>query len=271
MDTQISSDELLGPLPIMGTCVTPFHSSAHAVECISRRIAERKRTFCVAINGAKLYYARRHPAVATALRAADFWLCDGICAVLAAWLLQGRRVRRCTDGFLESLLAKSEANRWKVFLLGASQESNQGAVGYLRENYPALQIAGSRDGYFDNATDILGVINQSGADILVIGMGTPRQELWVAEHLPLLSPLCIVTVGGALDVLSGTARRAPNIFRKTGTEFVYRLLSEPSKKRWRRLCQVCIAGTDVLAEYVRLRLSRRHRTDNENKRSVSFH
>jgi len=102
----------------------------------------------------------------------------------------------------------------------------------------------------------------------VVGMGSPRQEVWVAQHLDRLQPRCIVTVGGALDVLSGRAKRAPRIFRRTGTEFLYRLLAEPGRKRWARHLEACAAGIDILKECARIRLLGHPETKETDRRGT---
>lgn len=242
------------PLSIMNAALTPFASRAHAIQCIAARIACGERAFCVAINAAKLYYARRHADFARALGSADYGLCDGVGAVLAARMLRGVRIRRCTDGFLEGLMAEARRNEWKVFLLGATPGSNEGAANSLLRRYPGLQVVGRRDGYFEDSTAVIRAVNDSRAQVLAVALGSPRQELWVAQHLGLLQPSCIVTVGGAFDVLSGRAKRAPRLFRRTGTEFLYRLFTEPNRKRWARHLEVCAVGIDILKEYARTRL-----------------
>jgi N-acetylglucosaminyldiphosphoundecaprenol N-acetyl-beta-D-mannosaminyltransferase len=241
------------PLPILNAAVTPFASRAHAIRCISARVLGGGRAFCVAINAAKLYYARHRAEMARALASADYWLCDGVGAVMAARLLRGVTIRRCTDGFLEELMSEARRNEWKVFLLGATPESNQGAADALRRQYPGLQVVGRRDGYFEDSEDVVRRVNESRAQVLVVGMGSPRQEVWVAQHLDRLQPPCIVTVGGALDVLSGRVKRAPRLFRRTGTEFLYRLFAEPGRKRWARHLEACAAGIDILKECARVR------------------
>ena len=269
METRMSLYESLKPVPIMKTYVTPFHSTEHAVRCISDRIANGGRAFCVAMNAAKLHYAGHRPDVVGALSAADFWLCDGVGAVLAARLLRGRKVRRCTDGFLDALMVEAERKGWGVFLLGASPKSNEGAADTVRRRFPRLRLVGQRDGYFESSDDVIRVVNESEALVLVVALGSPQQELWVAEHLNALKPCCIVTVGGALDVLSGNARRAPSVFRKTGTEFLYRLFAEPSRGRWARQLEVCAAALDVVKEYARMRLGRKQANEDAGVSRVS--
>ena len=75
------------------------------------------------------------------------------------------------------------------------------------------------------------MINDSGADLLFVAMGSPRQEYWISKYLDELTVSFCMGVGGSFDVLSGTARRAPAPFRKTGTEWLYRLIRYPARAR----------------------------------------
>lgn len=220
-------------LSIMGVNVVPFSSYSHALSCVEGIIATGRRSFCVAINPEKVYRAQHDRALQVTLGQADIGVCDGIGVAIAAKLLHGKMLRRCTgaDLFLE-LIGASALKGWKVFLLGASAESNEGAYLKLIEDYPGLQIVGRQDGFFEDSAAVIEQINASQADILFVGMGSPKQEFWIAEHRKAIdAPFCM-GVGGTFDVISGKAQRAPKVFRKTGTEFFFRLMSDP--RRWRR-------------------------------------
>ena len=119
---------------------------------------------------------------------------------------------------------------WGVFMLGASAESNAGACARLRQTYPDLRIVGHQDGYFTDSAQVVEQINASGADLVFVAMGSPTQEYWIAKHRELIdAPFCM-GVGGSFDVVSGRIRRAPGIFRRTGTEWLFQLLTEPHKR-----------------------------------------
>jgi len=79
---------------------------------------------------------------------------------------------------------------------------------------------------------VVRTINASGADLLFVALGSPRQELWITKHRSDLRVSFCMGVGGTFDVISGKTRRAPGLFRRTGTEFLFRLIREPT--RWRR-------------------------------------
>jgi N-acetylglucosaminyldiphosphoundecaprenol N-acetyl-beta-D-mannosaminyltransferase len=215
---------------ILGTRVNIFGSYDHAIQLIRQRISSRQPTFCVAINPEKVYRATRDPGLSRALDLAHVRICDGIGISLASMLLYRRRLPRCTgiDLFLR-LIRLSAEEGWKVFLLGASPQSNAAASRALANSYPSLRIVGRQDGYFKDSSAVVDQINQSGADLLFVAMGTPRQELWISEHMSRLRASFCMGVGGSLDVVGGVGRRAPALFRKTGTEWFFRLLVQPSR------------------------------------------
>ena len=100
--------------------------------------------------------------------------------------------------------------------------------------YTSLQIAGYRDGYYsqEEIQDVVENIAQSKPDILLVGMGAPRQEIFIQEHLSQLNATIAIGVGGSFDVLAGKVNRAPKWMQKAGLEWLYRLSKEP-KRFWR--------------------------------------
>jgi N-acetylglucosaminyldiphosphoundecaprenol N-acetyl-beta-D-mannosaminyltransferase len=229
----VLASSLPRPLNIMGVNVIPFESYSQVCEYVDNVIASRRKSFCVAVNPEKAYGISKNPDLLAVLRQADVTICDGIGIALAARLLHGQRIRRCTgcDLFLH-LAAKASERGWKVFLLGASSDSNALACSRLTDMYPGLNIVGRQDGYFTDPMGVVNQINRSRADLLFVAMGSPKQELWIARHREAIhAPFCM-GVGGSFDVVSGKAKRAPKLFRQTGTEFLYRLVINP--RRWKR-------------------------------------
>ena len=221
------------PVSIMGVDLVPFESYSQATECIEDRIASGQKSFWVAINPQKIYRAWHDPELMSVLARADVGICDGVGVSIAAEILYGKAMRRCTGCDLFFKLMHLAAQKgWGVFLLGASERSNELACKRLLETYPGLQIAGHQDGYFADTQEVIRQINGSSAKMLFVAMGTPRQEKWIAEHIHQINASFFLGVGGTFDVASGLSTRAPSIFQKTGTEFLYQLVSQPW--RWKR-------------------------------------
>jgi len=187
----------------------------------------------MAINPEKVCFAHADGHFREVVRDANVHICDGIGTALAVRLLWRLRIPRITGVELfHEMLAQADEKGWRVFLLGASGETSREAVRRIEQAYPRLQVAGACDGYFEADGPVVEQINAARTDLLFVALGSPRQERWIAAHRDRLqAPFCM-GIGGSLDVLSGRVKRAPSLFRKTGTEWLYRLIREP--RRWRR-------------------------------------
>lgn len=215
---------------VMGVPVIPFASYGEAAGFALRRVAEKKKTLCVTVNAETVVNARRDREFARVVREAGMTTCDGSGVQLAARVLLGLGMERCTgvDLFLHLLSGASRENM-PVFLLGASAESSAKARARIEKEFPGLKIAGSRDGYFNDDEEVVSQINRSGAALVFAALGSPRQELWFARRMDAMDALFFMGIGGTLDVIGGNARRAPVLFRKLGLEFMYRLFADPSR------------------------------------------
>ena len=139
-----------------------------------------------------------------------------------------------TDMFPLLCEAAAESGR-SLFLLGARPGIAAAAADAMQTRFPRLEIAGTRDGYFsgDDETQVIQSINASGASILLVAFGAPRQEMWIARHRASLTVPIAMGVGGLFDFYSGRIPRAPVWMREMGLEWVFRLMQEPGRM-WRR-------------------------------------
>ena len=220
------------PLNIMGIPVVPFESYDQALECVEEIIESDRKSFWVAINPIKIYNAWHKPELLNLLRQTDVGICDGVGVSIASRILHGRSIKRCAgcDLFFK-LLSLASRKRWGVYLLGASAQSNAAARSDLQKMYPDLSIVGWQDGYFEDSNAVIEQINSSRADLLFVAMGSPKQEEWIWHHRQAIDANFCMGVGGSFDIASGSLRRAPKVFRMTGTEFLFRFIMEP-RKRW---------------------------------------
>ncbi|MBN1126153.1 MAG: WecB/TagA/CpsF family glycosyltransferase [Sedimentisphaerales bacterium] len=220
-------------IDLFGVPVTALESYRYAEDRIVERIKSHIKTFCVAVNPEKIYRSQRDNELMRLINSADFHLCDGIGALVAAHLLSNQKIGRVTGVQLFlNLMARAEKEGLKVFLLGAKPEVNEGAFLKLKQKHPRLQIVGRQDGYFKDDSEVVRIINKSGADMLFVAMGSPCQEKWINRHRSQINAPYCMGVGGTFDVVSGFVKWAPKIFRATGTEWFYRLCTEP--KRFKR-------------------------------------
>jgi len=250
----MNPSECIETVCVMGVPITCFRSYQHAVECILARIKAGERTFCLAVGPEKICFAQADKSLLDVIRRADLQCCDGIGAALAARLLHGRAVPRITGVQLfHELLAAAEAEALGVFLLGAKPRSSELAYCRIQQRYPRLQLVGRHDGYFDEDKPVIEQINAAHPDMLFVAMGSPKQEMWIATHRDAIAAPYCMGIGGTLDVVSGQAQWAPRLVRRTGTEFLYRLIREP--RRWRRYGIVPQFACRVLRQMVLARPS----------------
>ncbi|WP_434931532.1 WecB/TagA/CpsF family glycosyltransferase [Shewanella sp. HL-SH5] len=122
-----------------------------------------------------------------------------------------------------------------IFMLGAKPDIANKAAAKMQQRFPQLRICGTHDGYFSaqQTDDVINKINASGAKILLVAMGAPTQERWIAEHSSKLSVGAAIGVGGLFDFYADAVSRAPVAVRQMGMEWTWRLMQEP-KRMWRR-------------------------------------
>lgn len=163
---------------------------------------------------------------------------DGIGVVYASKIL-GRPLYQKVAGFDLSgrVMDYAAKSGKKVFLFGSAPERDGNpavcdmAAKKLEELFPGINICGTRNGYFTDADvpSIINEINASGADILLVCLGAPKQEKWIYAHRDELKVKLAMGLGGSLDVYAGTVKRAPDIFIKLNLEWFYRLIKQPSR------------------------------------------
>ena len=211
----ITSGEALGrieQLHAAGPAIVAF-ANAHTLNLASRD-ATFRRTLCDC----------------------DLVLNDGSGVALAA-RLQSRSFPENLNGtdFVPRLLQRASDCGWRVFLLGARPGIAARAGARLMERIPGLHVVGSHDGYFSaGALDaVTAAIRQADADLLLVAMGNPVQERWLADNLAATGAKVGVAVGAFFDFAAGEVPRSPAWVRRLGIEWLYRLRLEPSRM-WRR-------------------------------------
>lgn len=178
-----------------------------------------------------------------ALDGAALVLNDGVGLQLAA-MLQGRRFPANLNGtdFLPRLLSLAAERGWRVFFLGGRPGVAAAAAAAVQREAPGLEVCGTRDGFFaaSESATVAGEIRETGCDLVLVGMGNPRQELWLVDWLDATGARLGVGVGAFLDFKAGTVRRAPAWMNRAGLEWLFRLAQEP-----RRLAARYLVGMPV--------------------------
>jgi exopolysaccharide biosynthesis WecB/TagA/CpsF family protein len=139
--------------------------------------------------------------------------------------------------FNASVLGRAATHGWPVFLLGGGAGVAERAGRELRHRIPGLAVADAQHGYFAERESgaIAARIRASGATVLLVALGQPRQERWLARHLDATGARLGLAVGGFLDFAAGTVRRAPPWMNRAGLEWTYRLAQEPRRLAGRYL------------------------------------
>jgi N-acetylglucosaminyldiphosphoundecaprenol N-acetyl-beta-D-mannosaminyltransferase len=183
--------------------------------------------------------AQDDPDFMQVLRTADLCVADGIGLLFAARYLGHPLPERVTGSDGVPLIAERAAREgWKLFLLGAGPGVAEQAAANLGARYPGLRVVGTYAGrpMPDEEQDIVGRVNASGADILLVAYGAPRQDLWIARNRAKLKVSVAMGVGGTLDFVAGVVPRAPRWMRRLALEWLYRLYKQPW--RWRRMLRL---------------------------------
>lgn len=166
------------------------------------------------------------------LNDAELLTADGIGVVYASKIL-GKPITERAAGYdiLCEVLERIKGTSRSVFLFGGKPGVAELAEEKLKERFPGIVIAGTRNGYFkpEEEEDIVSQINSSGAELLLVCLGAPKQELWINKYKDKLNVKVAMGVGGSLDVFAGTALRAPVFYCKHGLEWFYRLMKQPSR------------------------------------------
>ncbi len=193
------------------------------------------------MNGQALSLCSTSDEFKSAMMNADYIQADGQSLIIASRLIDSRNSlpeRIATTDFFHDAAEVATANNLKFYFLGASEEMISAAVAEVRKTYPDLNVVGYRNGYFDikDEEEICNAITESGADVLWVGMGKPKEQLFCIRNRERLKGVSwIKTCGGLFDFLCGRNKRAPQWVQDVGLEWAHRTLSDPRRFLWRYL------------------------------------
>ena len=186
----------------------------------------------VAINAEKMLTIEDNPEVRQLIEAAEFKYADGISVVRSVRKkYPNANISRVAGADLwEALMARAGADGIPVFLVGGKPEILAQTEQKLRSQWN-VNIVGSQDGYFKpgDRQALFERIRDSGAKIITVAMGSPRQEILMRDCRQVCPDALYMGVGGTYDVFTGHVKRAPKVWQNLGLEWLYRLLSQPSR------------------------------------------
>ena len=199
----------------------------------------------IAANPEKNFTVPKDAVLYDIFKNSDLLLPDGIGVVLAARILYGVAIERVPGSeFIFDICKIAAEGSYKVFIYGATEDVNKRSVEELKNRYPNLKIVGRANGYVKESemSDLIDRINASKAEILFLALGSPKQEKWYATHKDRLHHVKVVQgVGGTLDTIAGTVKRAPEMWCKLQLEWLYRLVMEPKRIRRQKVLPIFAA------------------------------
>lgn len=206
------------------------------VSRIEEAIVRRSPIWLTFVNVAILVQVQKDAEARKVLEMADYRLCDGMGLIYASRILGSPLPEMVSGPYLLFRLLHLAANKgYSVYFVGGNTEVVGNAVANVCLQYPTLSVAGYNDGFFQPAEEdaVVMQIRDSRAQLLFVGMGFPRERIFLSRNLHNLDvPVCM-DIGGALTVLAGIHKIAPHWIRVSGMEWLYRLAQEPGRL-WRR-------------------------------------
>ena len=220
-------------LKILNIWVDPVDRK-EAIQRVKNFLATGTRPHAIiASNPEKNFSVPKDTLLYDTFKNADLLLPDGIGVVFAARILYGVALERVPGSeFIFDICKIAAKGSYKVFIYGATEDVNKRAVEELKNRYPDLKIVGRVNGYVkaSEMLELVNRINMSKAEILFLALGSPRQEKWYATYKNQLHHVRVVQgVGGTLDTIAGTVKRAPEIWCNWQLEWLYRLMMEPKR------------------------------------------
>ena len=197
-------------------------------------ILEHRCAYMVTPNPEIVTAAWDDPEVAEAIKNADLVIPDGTGVMQAARILK-TPLKEHLPGIdaATEILKRLADNGGSVFLFGARPGVAEKAAERMKLRFPGLIVCGTNDGYGSDDAAVVSKINAARPDFVMVCLGVPKQEKWMAKHAGKLDTGLMAGLGGTLDVFSGQARRAPAIWQKLNLEWLYRCFEEP--KRFRKI------------------------------------
>lgn len=183
----------------------------------------------VTINPEMFEYSNKDTDFTNIVKEAEMVIPDGI-GVKIALQINGTNTDRIPGvDFAQKLLEESAINNIPVAIIGAKEDVITKAIENLQNKINGLNIVYYHNGYFDNDEDIYNEISHKSPKLVLVAMGSPRQEKFIYSAKKILKPCLMIGIGGSLDVWSGNVKRAPKFFQKLGLEWLYRTITQPER------------------------------------------
>ncbi len=213
-----------------------------AADCLASRAGARPTTgprLVFDANGHGLSLNATDPAYRAAMAVGDIIHADGGFLVTLSRIFGRQTIkgRSATTDMFHDLAQSAARHGLSFYLLGSTEESNAKCARIMAERYPGLIISGRHHGYFapEEEPQIIDTINRARPDLLWVGLGKPKEQLFAVRHREQLRPGWLITCGGCFDYVAGNYHRAPLWMQNANLEWLYRLATDPRRFLWRYL------------------------------------
>ena len=190
----------------------------------------------ITINPEMIMNAQKNEHFFNILSNSDLNIADGVGVKIALKLKKIKQNQIRGVDFSRELVKLASENNYRIAFLGAKEEIIQKAKENFLKKYPNLNFVYTRNGYFDDENKIIEEIKSANPQILLVGLGSPKQEEIIVKLKSVLQGCTMVGVGGSFDVFSGIVKESPVIYRKLGLEWLYRTILQP--ERFKRIFPV---------------------------------
>ncbi len=210
-------------------CPVDLVSSEVALKCVCGALKSGKNFHIVTINPEMIMNAQKNSSFFEIINNSDLNVADGV-GVKIALKIKGVVCENIRGvDFARSLVRYADKNNLPIGFIGAKEEVINAACDNFKKEYPNLNIVYKRNGYFQNDSEIINEIKSASPSILLVGLGSPRQEEFICELKKALKGCVMIGVGGSFDVFSGFTKESPVIYRKLGLEWLYRTICQPER------------------------------------------
>lgn len=198
---------------------------------VKKDLKEQNKRFIITVNPETLMLSKTDTKIKEMLKSESTSLVpDGI-AVIKAGATLGIKIQERITGvdLVEKLLEESNNKCYSIYLFGSKEDVISKMAKKIEEQYLNIKLLGYTNGYVENKDEVMTNISKLKPDIIIVALGIPHQEKLIYKHLSKFKKGIFIGVGGSLDVLSGSKKRAPKLFIKLNLEWLYRIIREPKR------------------------------------------